>query len=339
MQAVSVFSVPFEPLEAARIPTRSAPLWALALFTLGFCTLALHVGSDASYDLRNYHIYNGLAALHGRLWFDIAPAQLQTFYAPTLDVIDFVLRQRLNDHPALLDAILALPQALAAFLALGVAMRTLPEAMPGRLPLALVAIVLGATGAAGLPTLATGMSEMLPACCVLGGLILLLDARWNTPDGLGRAIAAGLLAGAAGGLKLTAAPYAAGLAAVLLTPAGSSVRVRGLALLAFLLAAAVGACALGGVWWWTLWQRTGNPLFPYFNDLFTSTWGPPARMTDARFLPRSVLEALTFPFLWAFEPRITTEPPVQDPRLALAWLGWAVVLVRALLRREAPSRP
>ncbi len=315
---------------------RHAPLWALVVFAAVFALASMHFGPDASYDLRNYHLYNGFAALHGRLRLDIAPAQLQSFYAPALDIIDFVLRRTLNDRPALLDAVLALPHALAAFLALGIALRLLPPMLPGRISLAWMATLLGVTGAAGLPTLGTGMSEMLPACCLLGALMLLLDQPSEIGSGLGRVGAVGLLAGAAVGLKLTACPYAAGLAVTLLTC--SERRTR--AISAFLLGLGAGAGLLAGAWWWwAVWQRTGNPLFPYFNDLFGSSWGPPKRMTDTRFLPRSLEQALAYPFFWASKPGcFTTELPMRDARFALAWIGWAAVLLRTAMRRERLRR-
>jgi hypothetical protein len=106
---------------------------------------------------------------------------LQSFYAPTLDLARFALRRALNAHPAALAIVLALPHALAAWLALGIALRVgLPRGV------AVLAILLGATGAAGLPTLGTEMSEAVPECLVMAGLGLIC----------GRPFGSGLLAGA-----------------------------------------------------------------------------------------------------------------------------------------------
>ena len=43
-------------------------------------------GMDANWDLRNYHLYNPHAWLTGRSAVDIAPAQLQGFHNPILDL-------------------------------------------------------------------------------------------------------------------------------------------------------------------------------------------------------------------------------------------------------------
>jgi hypothetical protein len=53
--------------------------------------LSLLLGQDANWDLRNYHLYNGYAALHGRLGVDLAPAQLQSYFNPLLDVLHYAL--------------------------------------------------------------------------------------------------------------------------------------------------------------------------------------------------------------------------------------------------------
>ncbi len=296
-----------------------APLWSLGLFAALFSALSVRFGPDASWDLRNYHLYDPHALLSGTLWRDIAPAQLQSFYAPTLDLAQFALRRALNAHPSALAIVLALPHALAAWLALGIALRVgLPRVV------AVLAILLGATGAAGLPTLGTGMSEAVPECLVLAGLGLLCA----------RPFGAGILAGVAIGLKLTVAIYAPGLAAALL----ASGRWRSLPL--FLGGMATAALAVAGPWWWSIWAHTGNPLFPYFNGLFRSAWAPAAPMTDTRFLPADALHAAFFPFFWAVQAsRLVSELPVRDPRLALAWIGWLVVLVNAAYRRESLPAP
>jgi hypothetical protein len=339
-------SAPVLPPTAPR-----TPLWALGLFVAVFCALSVRFGADTSWDLRNYHLYDAHAALSGTLWRDIAPAQLQSFYDPALDVVRLLLLRALNAHPAILAMALALPHALAAWLALGIALRVgLP---PG---VALAAILLGATGAAGLSTLGTAMSEMVPGCLVLAGLGLVCrppppgplprgegekpaltrSAFLPSPcgRGWGRGLGTGLLTGAAIALKLTFAAYAPALAASLV----ASGRRRWLAL--WVAGAVAGALVIGGPWWWTVWRHTGNPLFPYFNEVFRSAWALPVAMTDARFLPADALHAAFFPVFWAIRPsQLVSELPIRDPRLALAWAGWLIVVVRAVRRREVPAAP
>ena len=61
----------------------------LALFILvplAFGGLALFLGQDSNWDLRNYHWYDAYAALTGRLDQDMDAAQTPTYYNPTLDI-------------------------------------------------------------------------------------------------------------------------------------------------------------------------------------------------------------------------------------------------------------
>ena len=53
--------------------------------------LALFLGQDTNWDLRNYHWYNPYSFLNGRFFFDVVPAQTPSFYNPTLDVPFFLL--------------------------------------------------------------------------------------------------------------------------------------------------------------------------------------------------------------------------------------------------------
>jgi hypothetical protein len=46
---------------------------------------SIHLGVDQMWDLKNYHLYNPLAALDDRYLYDIAPAGLQSYYNPILD--------------------------------------------------------------------------------------------------------------------------------------------------------------------------------------------------------------------------------------------------------------
>src|ERR1700691_250345 len=60
-----------------------------APFAIG--VVALLLGQDANWDLRNYHWYNAYALLNGRYGFDLLPSQTPWFYNPALDVPFYLL--------------------------------------------------------------------------------------------------------------------------------------------------------------------------------------------------------------------------------------------------------
>jgi hypothetical protein len=304
----------------------------LGVVALASCVLlaAAIAGPDASWDLRNYHLYNGYAWLHGRIGTDLDPAQMQTFYSPLLDIAYMLLLHAFNQMPRLLTAALAVPQAIAAVLVLVLARRLLPRWH------AFAASLIGITGAAGLPTLGTAMSEMAPAACILGAVLLLIRADGTEPPGQA-CLAAGLLGGIAVGLKLTSAPYVLGLMAMAVISAAPG--RRGRRALWFAIGALVAAGVTDGFWCWNLWQRFGNPVFPYFNDLFRSPWIQPERMADRRFMPRSIIQALLYPLFWALTPQtLVSELPMRDPRVALGWIAVLAIAMQAAWQRRFPTR-
>lgn len=300
-----------------------------------FAAIAVAYGPDGTWDLRNYHIYGPYALLHGRMGRDIAPAQYETYYLPLLDIPSYALRFWLNRQPRLLDAVLSLPHGIGAFLATLIARRFIPTNRPWRWPAAMALAAIGATGAAGLPTVSTGQSEMLPGCFTLGGFLLLLrtfdPGRIMPAPSRRTLLGAGLLFGIAAGLKLTEVPYCIGaVAAVLLIWPGTA---RDKLVSAFVLgfAICVGMVLLAGWWWLHLWRAYGNPLFPLYNGIFRSPYWQIANYTDNRFKPKSLAQALFYPFYWGLRwNHLTTEPVMRDPRFMLAYVAfWAMVVRRA----------
>jgi hypothetical protein len=305
-----------------------APLAIIALLAL----LAATMGSDADWDLRNYHEYNAHALISGRFWTDIAPAQLQTFYSPIMDIALGAVRDALNDTPVLRNVVLSLPQGVTAAFAFRLTLRMLPGTLPGRTSLAVAATLCSAAGAAGYPTLATAMSEALPGACMLAGLLLLTG---ETTAAGRSAFLAGALFGIAGGLKLTVAPYCvAAMVALFVVPrrAGAP-RLPSVA--GFGLGGLATGALVGGPWWLVLYCHFGNPVLPYLNQVFRSPFVAPVSFTDTRFFPRGIAMALAYPFYWAVHPSaLASELLLRDPRFAVAYVAIILLGARALRRRS-----
>jgi hypothetical protein len=302
------------------------------LFVGGVALAASGMGSDNNFDLRAYHLYNAFAALNGKFGYDLFPTGMQTFFVPTTDLLFYAARSALNTHPALLNAVLSLPSGIGAFLAFCIAMRFLPRNPAGVL-LAVLAAVIGVTGAAGSPTIATAATEMVSGCFLLGGLLILLDHADAKLPPAGALLAAGALFGIAAGFKLTTLIYGVAAAAALLLapPGGIGPRLR--RTVTFGVAAAAGALLIGGWWWLKLYRLYGNPLFPLLNNLFHSPFYDPVSMADNRFKPRDWAQTLFYPFYWATRrSHVAGEFDVRDPRFAAAYLAVAASALMLALR-------
>jgi hypothetical protein len=317
--------------------------WAVA------AAVAIALGRDANWDIRNYHVYNSYALLEGRWALDLAPAGLHSFLQPGLDIPFYLLVQSpLNAWPRVVSALQAGSLGLLAFLTLtvvnlichGDARRATGESI-------LVA-AFGLTGAATLPQAGATFNDVPVACLVIGAVLMLLVVAQREALS-GRAgqseqraqrsrFLAGVLGGAAVGLKLTAAIYPPALAAVALLGArGSAQRLQALALLAA--GGALGFAVSFGPWGWFLYEKFGNPFGPYLNDIFRSPWFPPASQSDSRFLPDGLGQALVYPLFWA-RPSvwIVTEETVADPRFALSLTAALLTVGAAGYRRLRRGR-
>ena len=305
-----------------------------------FGLLALCLGQDANWDLRNYHLYNPYAFLHQRLDYDVAPAQVANFYNPLLYVPYYFVVTGLP--PLVAGFLLGALQGLNFPLLIGIARSVMTEEQARTRWLVFPIALLGLLGAANISELGTMFADNLISLLVLGGVWLLLaNFRLLTAGPAGRALllagAGGLLFGLAAGLKQPAAVFCVGWCAALLVVPGPLWRRVGLAFV-FGLGVLAGIAAGGGYWMYDLWVRYGNPLFPYFNHVFASPMAALADYRDPRFLPRSIWEALFFPFVIVFDPRRTAEIDFRDLRFPLFAVLLAATGLVALYRRLSAGR-
>jgi len=315
--------------------------WVLAGCLVAGALLSVGLGQDASWDLRNYHLYNAWAWLNGRDSIDLAAAGLQSYFNPVLDLPYYLLMSGPLQHaPRWLAALQGLWFGLLVFLVFRIAV-TLARLQRRKFGLAdAVAVAIGATGTMAVSQAGLTTNELPPACLVLAGVALLLHAL-DTPDRPDwRALLAGLCTGLAAGLKPTAIvyPVAAGFAAmVALRPWRPAARC----FLALVLGSGIGFLLAYGWWGWHLYQSVGNPVFPMFNQWFHSPWAPATPMTDARFLPHDKGQWFAYPFYWLRRNYgLVTEVRFADPRYAMAFLAVLALPVLRLWRRgRAPAEP
>lgn len=297
---------------------------------------AWRLPGDSSYDLLNYHLYGPFALLHGKWGRDLAPAQSQGFLPPTNDIPFYLLARHVGSI-RVLNMLAALPAVAAISLAFLITLRLLQDTAVITRLLALVGVVIGATGAATHPVLATSMSDMTPCALVLAAMRLLLGGPQDAPERHPmRQMLPGLLVGAALGLKLTFSCAAVGLVAATLARPDMAPAARLRAGFLFCVGAGLAMTAMAGGWWLFLWRTTGNPLFPLYNELFRSPLAWPGDFIDRRFFPHDLLHWVFYPVYWAiWRAPLVTEPdqPMRDARIALA-LAAAVLMLIA--RPRAP---
>lgn len=299
--------------------TRRGVIASTVAVALACALVSLLRGQDINWDLRNYHLYNAWALLHGRLGLDLAPAQLQTYFVPLLDVPYYLLVQH---APApLAGALLGLLHGLAFLPVAWIAWRAL-AGDPRRDWLAPLLGLAGLASAAFLSELGNTMGDNGTAPLVLGALALMLPQAgggWRP----GRVLLAGALLGMAVAFKLTNAIYAVALGLAVLAPP-LPWRRRLLSGTGLALAALAVAGVLAGPWLYRVWELYGNPLFPQHNRWFQAPLAAPDAVGDLRWRPQGLGEALLRPLMLTLDPRLVSE-------VALRQVAWALIYVTAPL--------
>ncbi|HXL98808.1 MAG TPA: hypothetical protein VN932_02685 [Rhizomicrobium sp.] len=292
----------------------------LGLVVLGWAIFVISLGKDMSWDFRNYHWYIPYAFLNGRMSLDISVAHQATFYNPALDIPFYLLATHAPSWVAL--GTLGAVQG-ANVVPLYLMARSILTTPQRKLVAAIVALFC-MTGGLTLSLSGTTYYDTVMSVFVLCGLALVIAQRETLRDGtLARgaliAGAAGLLVGTAVALKLPEAPFALGFAATLLILPGD-LRHRATRFFAGALGGAIGIALFAGFWYVKMAHLTGNPLFPYFNQVFHSPLALTASYRDERFLPHSLYDALILPFLFSIDWHVADDLPFQDIRVGLAYV-------------------
>jgi hypothetical protein len=280
-------------------------------------------GEDANWDWQNYHEYNVWAVLNGRYDTDAVPAGFQTYFNPAVYFPVYALRHLLPlpYGLAIIGAVHGLNLALIYWLT-----RVLLRNKASFTAVA-ASILIAAFGPMTLSEVGTSFSDILTALPIVAGFILILSA-----DGSQRLryILAGLLLGAAVGLKLTNVVFALAAAAAVLLSARPL-----LATICLALGGAVGGLATGGAWSLMLWREMGNPIFPLFNGVFQSKELQPNNIMDTQFMPRGMWDALAYPFYWMLGDNRSSEYPFRDARFAVAMVLMLAGVGARVARRAA----
>lgn len=319
-------------------PRSHAVLAIVVPILVGLASLA--IGQDSNFDLLNYHLHNAWALLNDRIVVDLAPAHLQSYFNPLLDIPYYV---GMIEHrsPRITAFAMGLVHGACFTILLFISKHFVSESRAPRTN-AIVLAAAGCTSAVFLSELGNTMGDNTTAPLVLGSLAVLLKG-WNGQGITQRRelwimLGAGFLAGAAAGLKLTNSVYALAACASLFLAWPAVPPSRFKAASAFAFGVVLGISVTLGFWMLTLWQEFGNPLFPLFNRIFHAPLAAEISIADTRWLPRSLTEAITFPYLMSLDPGRVGENGMRQITLAVMYTLFIAVGAKRVLRSIRPGR-
>ncbi|NPV70663.1 MAG: hypothetical protein HPY55_08480 [Firmicutes bacterium] len=276
-----------------------------------------------NWDLRNYHFYNGYAIMTGRVSKDYAPAQLQTFLNPFLDILHYSLIRWLP--PKVAGFILGAVHGINLYLLFIISLWVLPIKRVPKQIVSLMCAILGMYAPTAVSEVGTTMGDLTLSPLVLGGLYYLLKSCSNPRESAKWLLFSGFLFGSAAGTKLTFSPYVVAAAIALLIvhrnthlPTNDGL-VYARTFLLFAAGSALGFVLTDGYWAILLYTHFKNPFFPFFNQLFKSPYALPTSCRDLRWLPKTVGEYLMLPFSFVgLGPHRILELPFNAIRFPLA---------------------
>jgi hypothetical protein len=331
-------------MKEAGLPVRRGSGRTLAICTAGAsaaCALfAIALGQDVNYDQQNYHFYAPYALFNNRILYDIFPAFAGPTFTNPIPYMPFYWLAW-NAPPMLIGALLGGLYGLA-YAPLFLLARTVPP-VPARRsgPAAMVLAVLGLTGAVAVAESGTTFIDNLMSALVLSGLAVVAVAmpslaRASPTRAIIWTAAAGFPVGLAAGFKLTMAIYCvAFVLAALVVPRRWPERMA--VAVAAGVGIGIGLLVAGGPWFAILWAKTGNPFFPYLNQVFQSPLAMVDSYRDDSGVPDSLWRALLFPFLVVSGQVMATGVPFFDLRVpALYTLAMVSLPLLAIGRRHPP---
>ncbi len=286
-------------------------------------------GRDSNYDQQNAHV----ASLH---WFlmrsrsnDLPIGDGIGVFLPAMWLLPWYAAIRVGQQ-WLADATLAAMSIVALLSLKRLARRIVSAESTGvDSPVGwLVLLVLSLT-AGTLTEVGSTLGNLSTGALVLVGLDLGLSALQRQSTRL--LSYSGFWLGLALGLKWTNAVFFVAIVAMTAVRFRRSfVRAFG----AFGLTSLFGTIVTGGYVFYANWVRYRNPMFPYFNSVFQSTWWDTRSWSYAPYLMRNPLQMATFPFSYAVGTYRATELFMRDPRLLLAFLSSAFLVAAAIKRRQ-----
>lgn len=266
---------------------------------LFFGIVSVLLGADTNWDLQNYHLYNAYAVLNEKLNIDVAAAGFQTYFNPTLDVPYFLAMDHLP--PRLVGFLMGALHGLNFVLLLGICRIALPNITEKeRIYIPTLLALAGVLTANFLSELGSSMGDDTTALFCLGSVLVVLQVHRKPSNERSSALPlltlAGLLMGMSVGLKLTNAPYAVAVCVALLVfPFAWTTRIKHA--FVFGVGVLVGIALMNGYWFYAMWVKFGNPLFPQFNNIFLNPLAASVAVGDTSWLPKTFWQQIFWPFI------------------------------------------
>ena len=276
-------------------------LYILLLFLFIGGVLSLILGRDVNWDFANYHYYSAWALFHNRIGFDIMPGGIQSYLNPLIDLPLYFMIKFFNNNVLIISLYQSIWYSLSLFLAYKICFLIFKDNW--RYVFIVPSMLIGATGILAIWGIGISCGDINMAVYILFAIYLFLKNLYND-NSKNRSVLifiASLILGIATGLKMTNSMCIFGIlsAEILLSKRFQNpIKI----IIITITGVAIGYVLTAGWWHYLLWQKFGNPVFPYYNNIFHSPFANDTSCMDIRHLQHhsDVLMYLYFPFYFCF---------------------------------------
>lgn len=269
-----------------------------------FCTfflicgfLSVYVGLDNTVEFRLYHLWNAHAFVTGRHSIDFAYVGLQAYFNPLFDLQYYYLVKWLNKFPQLFLFLQGFWGALVLFFFYKIIDLLVIENGQAKICLILGSLFTACTSYLFIYEIGTSLADLQLCFLPLCGLYLLFKELFKQNIKYKNILLSGVFFGLTAGLKLTFGLYALTIIFALLffiKKINCSLKFFNF----FLLGMIVGFFVTGGGWCFFLWQKFGNPIFPYYENFFRTGYSASVFYNYPYNFPQNFLEWIAFPFFF-----------------------------------------
>lgn len=298
----------------------------LIIFMIIEGIVSIRLGADVSWDTQNYHLYNPFAFLTNRYNLDIMAAGIQTFYSPFPDIPFYLLIKYFNNYPLFVAFIQGSLGGILIFFVYKIA-TLLFENFRSNWIYILCSIILAASGTMFNFELGSGMTTIQSSIFVLASLYILLKNLFSIKQNYRLTLLSGVLSGIALAEKWTSIIFILSIL-ISICILYKNIKNPFKNLFIYSITTILVFMSLTIYWSAFVFKYTGNPIFPYYNNIFKSDMTEFITYIDQRFLNVPILQKIFFPFIPLKGDRaINFEGKIIDFRYLAAFLSLFFIVI------------
>lgn len=297
------------------------------------CGAVLFFGKDVNADAINYHAYAAFGLLEGRINVDFFPSGPQSYLNPVGYLPFYFFRQWFSDiWVSMALAVLHSTSIYAVVYLLNEFFEKSKDYYSYYL-----AIVCALLTTVFWQVVGSSFVDAYVCALVLFGSLYFIRSfkSYSYRECCSNLMLSAFFLGLASGLKLTALLFCLAAGITLFVFSLKHPR-KWKHLFMFTGCGVFGFFLIEGWWAYLVYERTGNPFFPYFNNLFQSPFYPSQSIGNERFTPEGWVDALLFPIYAVMPaPWLYQELRAPDVRFFVFFLLLFAVLIFRLKQIKA----